>query len=134
MPAALSTPATAPPPYRIDGLGGAERAFAARFPEFDPDGRFAALRRQEYGRLDADHQVYLDYTGGGLHADSQIDAHVELLRTAVLGNPHSNNPTSLAATALVERARARVGRFFDAPTDDYQCVFTANATGALRLV
>ena len=51
--------------------------------------------------------MYLDYTGGGLHAASQIDAHAELLRTQVLGNPHSGNPTSLASTALVERARGR---------------------------
>jgi len=120
--------------YRPDGFEAAERAFTARFPEFDPDGRFAALRRQEYGRLDAGDQVYLDYTGGGLHAASQIDAHVELLRTAVLGNPHSNNPTSLAATALVERTRDQVCDFFHAPPDEYLCVFTPNATGALRLV
>ena len=78
------------------------------FPEFDPSGSFAALRRREYGRLDADDQLYLDYTGGGLHAASQIDAHAELLRSSVLGNPHSNNPTSLAATALVERTRELV--------------------------
>ena len=53
---------------------------------------------------------------------------------SVLGNPHSNNPTSLAATALVERARPVVCEFFNAPPDEYLCVFTANATGALRLV
>ena len=59
-----------------EGLGAidAELAFAARFPEFDPDGSFSALRRREYGRLDANDQVYLDYTGGGLHATSQVDA------------------------------------------------------------
>ena len=33
------------------------------------------------------------------------DAHVELLRRRVLGNPHSNNPTSLATTALVQQAQ-----------------------------
>ena len=120
--------------HRPAGFGAAERAFSTRFPEFDPDGRFAALRRREYGRLDAADQVYLDYTGGSLHAASQLAAHVELLRSSVLGNPHSNNPTSQASTALVERARALVCEFFDAPPDDYLCVFTPNATGALRLV
>jgi selenocysteine lyase/cysteine desulfurase len=119
-----------------EGLGAIdpELAFATRFPEFDPDGSFSALRRREYGRLDANDQVYLDYTGGGLHATSQVDAHCELLRSSVLGNPHSNNPTSLASTALVERARDVVCEFFDAPPDEYLCIFTANATGALRLV
>ena len=76
--------------------------------------------------------MYLDYTGGGLHAASQIDAHAELLRTTVLGNPHSNNPTSLATTALVEQARRRVREFFNASADDYLCVFTANASAALQ--
>ena len=52
----------------------------------------------------------------------------------VLGNPHSNNPTSLATTELVERARRSVLDYFNAPADEYLCVFTANASAALRLV
>src|SRR6478735_8036151 len=120
--------------YVPSSLPQAEAAFTARFPEFDADGTFVELRRTEYGRLDATDQVYLDYTGGGLHAASQIAIHAELLRTTVLGNPHSNNPTSLATTALVERARARVQEFLGAPGDEYLCVFTANASAALRLV
>ena len=94
----------------------------------------AELRRLEYGRLDEGDQIYLDYTGGGLHAASQIEAHAGLLRTRVLGNPHSNSPASLASTQLVERARRAVREFFNAPPDDYLCVFTANASAALRLV
>jgi molybdenum cofactor sulfurtransferase len=124
----------AAPAYWPDGLPAAEADFSTRFPYFDRDGSFAALRRTEYGRLDATGQVYLDYTGGGLHSAGQIDAHADLLRSRVLGNPHSNNPTSLASTALVQRARARVLEFFNAPPDEYLCIFTANASGALRLV
>ncbi len=92
------------------GITAMERAFLAEHPDFDPDGAFAELRRTEYARLDDADQVYLDYTGGGLHAASQIDAHAELLRSTVLGNPHSNNPTSLATTELVERATAARAR------------------------
>lgn len=121
-------------PYELTGLDAARTGFMRRFPEFDPDGTFATLRTTEYGRLDDGDQVYLDYTGGGLHALSQIEEHAELLRTRVLGNPHSNNPTSLATTALVQRARAAVHEFFNAPTEDYLCIFTANASAALRLV
>ncbi len=47
------------------------------------------LRAGEYGRLDAEGHVYLDYTGGGLHAVSQIREHAELLNAHVFGNPHS---------------------------------------------
>jgi molybdenum cofactor sulfurtransferase len=122
------------PTFEPAGVDDAERAFLSACPDFDPAGTFAQLRRSEYGRLDANDQVYLDYTGGGLHAASQIDVHAELLRSTVLGNPHSNNPTSQAMTALVEQARRAVHEFFNAPTDEYLCVFTANASAALRLV
>ena len=39
-----------------------------------------------------------------------------------------------ASTELVERTRRRVLDFFNAPPDEYLCIFTANASGALRLV
>ncbi len=94
----------------------------------------AALRRREYARLDDGGHVYLDYTGAGLYADSQLDEHLELLRGDVFGNPHSANPTSAAMTELVERARAYVLEFFGASTEEYVAIFTPNATGALRLV
>ena len=57
-----------------------------------------------------------------------------MLRETVYGNPHSVNPTSSAATVLVEQARAAVLRYFNAPESEYACIFTPNATGALRLV
>src|SRR3954462_8754484 len=92
------------------------------------------LRRTEFGRLDACGHVYLDYTGAGMYAESQLAEHLELLRSHVLGNPHSVNPTSAATTELVERARAAVLAFFRASPDEYEAIFTPNATGALRLV
>jgi molybdenum cofactor sulfurtransferase len=117
-----------------DGFEAAAARFARRFPQFDPGGTFAALRRGEYGRLDDEGAVYLDYTGGSLYATSQLDAHVELLRRRVLGNPHSASPASLASTASVAAARQATRTFFNAPEEDYLCVFTPNASGALRLV
>ena len=78
--------------------------------------------------------MYLDYTGAGLYAQSQLDEHMALLRDGVLGNPHSVNPTSAVMTELVERAREAVLAFFGASPDEYVAIFTPNATGALRLV
>ncbi len=92
------------------------------------------LRSTEFARLDAGGHVYLDYTGAGLYADSQLSEHMEILRAAVFGNPHSENPTSAAMTELVESARAAVLAFFHASPDDYVAIFTPNATGALHLV
>ena len=116
------------------GLEAAERDLLAAHATFDPSGTFAEMRRSEYGRLDAEGHVYLDHTGGGLPASSQIEEHARLLRTEVLGNPHSDSPTSRASTELVERARRAVSEFFHAPLDEYLCVFTANASHGLKLV
>ena len=93
-----------------------------------------ALRAADYARLDEGKHVYLDYTGGGLYAESQLNAHLELLRTHVFGNPHSSNPTSQAMTELVERARAYILEFFNADPREYCAIFTQNASGALKLI
>jgi molybdenum cofactor sulfurtransferase len=98
------------------------------------DPLLAELRRTEYARLDAGGHVYLDYTGAGLYAQSQLDEHMTLLRDGVFGNPHSVNPTSTKMTALVEQAREAVLGFFGASSEEYVAIFTPNATGALRLV
>lgn len=98
------------------------------------DARFEELREREFARLDAAECTYLDYTGSGLYAESQIRSHADLLSRSVLGNPHSRNPTSTASTELVERARLRVAEFFAADPDEYEVIFTPNASGALKLV
>jgi selenocysteine lyase/cysteine desulfurase len=92
------------------------------------------LRAGEYARLDLGGHVYLDYTGAGLYAESQLRRHNKLLTEHVFGNPHSSNPTSHAATQLVEHAREYVLKFFNADPDEYLVVFTPNASGALKLV
>ena len=95
---------------------------------------FAGLRETEYGRLDATDSTYLDYTGAALAADSQVLSHFALLQRTVLGNPHSESPASRASTEWIALARARVLDFFDADPSDYEVVFTANASAALKLV
>lgn len=96
------------------------------------DRFFNALRQKEYARLDSNKQVYLDYTGGNLYATSQLQQHHQLLEDNIFGNPHSTNPTSMFATQLVAAARNAVLDFFNA--QDYFCIFTPNASGALKIV
>jgi len=119
--------------YDDSQLAGALEAFLAENPGYDAHS-IDELRERDYARLDAGGHVYLDYTGGGLYAESQIREHAKLLGDSVLGNPHSKNPTSLASTQLVEDARAAVLEFFSANPDEYDVVFTPNASGALKLV
>ena len=106
--------------------------FIETYPDYAATAALDNLRVQEYARLDG--QVYLDYTGGSLYAASQLRQHMELLAQGVYGNPHSSNPTSQAATHLDERARAYVLHYFNADPDDYLVIFTANASGALKLL
>ena len=112
----------------------AEAAFRREHPRYGDTSVLDELRRTDFARLDRGGHVYLDYTGGGLYADSQLVEHMTLLRENVFGNPHSINPTSAASTAMLERARARVLEFFRASPEEYVAIFTPNATGALRLV
>lgn len=93
---------------------------------------FSALRRSEFSRIDQNDQVYLDYTGGNLYPQSQIMMHHNMLCNEILGNPHSTNPSSQRSTEKVEATRRKVLEFFNA--DDYYCIFTQNATGALKIV
>ncbi|MDP1795065.1 MAG: aminotransferase class V-fold PLP-dependent enzyme [Acidimicrobiales bacterium] len=119
--------------YTDSGYPDAFASFVADSPGYDA-AAVEALRAGEYERLDRLGHVYLDYTGGGLYAESQIREHLELLSGSVLGNPHSNNPTSLASTQLVDEARAAVLEFFSADPAEFDVIFTSNASGALKLV
>jgi selenocysteine lyase/cysteine desulfurase len=95
---------------------------------------FAALRRREFSRLDATGSAYLDYTGSALYPESLVRRDGRRLLCGVFGNPHSDSGPSVASTEAMERARRMALRFFDADPDDYDLVFTANASGAMRIL
>lgn len=108
--------------------------FCSRYPAYLRTRSLDELRQREYQRLDAQGHAYLDYTGGGLYGDHQLQDHMALLQKGVFGNPHSSNPTSRAATDLDEQARHYVLKYFHASPDEYEVVFTQNASGALKIV
>jgi molybdenum cofactor sulfurtransferase len=108
--------------------------FQRAYPAYERTRALDELREREYSRLDRTGQVYLDYTGGGLYAASQLARHHDLLAENVFGNPHSHNPTSQAMTCLVDDARRYVLEYFNAPPGEYVVIFTPNASGALKLV
>lgn len=112
----------------------APQTFLEQYTAYADTASIDALRTKDYARLDRGRHVYLDYTGGGIYADSQIQHHHQLLHEHVFGNPHSFNPTSLAATQLVESARSSILDFFNADPAEYLAIFTANPSAALKLV
>ena len=108
--------------------------FLQEFPEYAQTAHIDTLRAEDYSRLDRDGHIYLDYTGAGIYAESQVRQHQQFLLNNTLGNPHSSNPSSLASTQAVESARAFVLSYFNADPTEYDVVFTANASGALKIV
>jgi selenocysteine lyase/cysteine desulfurase len=112
----------------------AYETFLQQYPDYKKTASIDDLRRKDYARIDRGEHVYLDYTGGGLYADSQVKKHQQILLENVFGNPHSTNPTSQAATHLVEGAREYVLKFFNADPQEYVAIFTQNASNALKLV
>ena len=108
--------------------------FLRSYPAFAKTGVLDVVRATDYARLDQQGHTYLDYTGAGLYAESQLRQHQELLTDAVFGNPHSQNQPSRAMSQRVEATRAQILEFFHAAPEEYEVIFTPNATGALRLV
>jgi molybdenum cofactor sulfurtransferase len=115
-------------------IEAAFEAFRKAYPDYDSTAILDELRLSEYSRLDRQGHVYLDYTGGGLYAESQLRDHMVLLSEGVFGNPHSKNLTSMAMTRLVEHAREYVLQYFNASPEEYMVIFTPNSTGACKLI
>ena len=96
--------------------------------------KFQEIRRVDFSRLDEQKCVYLDYTGASLAPKRLIQDHAHLLMDTVLGNPHSQNKPSMTSTDLDNDARQAVLDFFHADKNEYEVIWTVNASGALRLV
>ena len=96
--------------------------------------RVASLRAREFARLDRTATAYLDYTGAALYPASLVRRDVRRLQSGVRGNPHADSGPSAASTAATDRARALTLEFAGADPAVYDVVFTANATGAIRIL
>ena len=57
-------------PSDRDPLDAAFATFRQLYPAYNATWRLDELRATEYARLDRQGHVYLDYTGGGLYAES----------------------------------------------------------------
>ena len=108
------------------------QTFLEKYPSYKKTESIDELRKTDYVRLDYGEHVYLDYTGGGIYAESQIEKHHQLLHNNVFGNPHSTNPTSQAATHLVEGARDYILKFFNADPNEYLAIFTSTASATVK--
>lgn len=117
-----------------DDYISAEETFLNDYPDYMLTASIDNLRKHDYSILDQQALVYLDFTGAGLYGKSQVLAHADLLQNQVFGNPHSSNPTSENTNSIVNNVRQVVLDFFNADPEEYVCIFTQNASGALKLV
>ena len=90
------------------------------------------IRDTEYPQLKE--TTYLDHAGTTIYAKSLIENYSRELCTNLFGNPHSASASSQLSSRRIDDARLRVLRFFNADPDEFDVVFVANATAAIKLV
>lgn len=128
------------------------RCFKASYPEYRRTAALDQLRKREFSRLGKSKEVYVDYMGACLYPESLITEHATSLKSAVMGNTHSDSPRSCSSISYplllnllvshsstrsgveVDQARRDALDFFNADPEEWACIFTNNATGALKLV
>lgn len=100
--------------------------------EDDYDDYISRMRETEYPMLhDA---IYLDHAGTTLYSKSLMDRfHVEMMRS-LFGNPHSASPSSQRSTIEIENVRLDMLKYVKADPEDFDLVFTSNATAAIKIV
>uniref|UniRef100_A0A1I8N1B6 Molybdenum cofactor sulfurase n=1 Tax=Musca domestica TaxID=7370 RepID=A0A1I8N1B6_MUSDO len=74
--------------------------------------------------------TYLDHAGTTLYSERQVDAACKILKENLFCNPHTCKITG----DMVDQVRYRILQHFNADASDYSCIFTANATAALKLL
>ena len=78
--------------------------------------------------------TYLDHAGTTVYSASQLEGHMEELKSTLYGNPHSQNARSLATSEAVDFVREQILNHFGTDSSHYDVVFTSGCTGALRLL
>lgn len=111
-----------------------EKEFSISYPEYVATGHLDEVRRTDFARLDDQNLVYADYAGSGLPGRPQLVAFQQVLCGETWGNPHSENEPSRRSAEAMRQARQATLRFLNADPEEYSVIFTANASGALRLV
>lgn len=78
--------------------------------------------------------TYLDHGGTTLPSNSLTKLFCKEMQTNLLANPHSDSLNPSTSALIVAETRAKVLKMFNADADHFDVVFTANATGAIKLV
>ncbi|KAL8730042.1 MAG: hypothetical protein Q9166_004366 [cf. Caloplaca sp. 2 TL-2023] len=113
---------------KVNGKGGPLQTAATHAYNENID----RLRDEEYPMLKD--TVYLDHAGTTPYPKALIEQSSQDLLHNLLGNPHSNSPSSQLSTRRIEDVRLRALRFFKANPDFFDLIFVANATAGIKLL
>ncbi|GAB7359216.1 hypothetical protein MBLNU230_g5875t1 [Neophaeotheca triangularis] len=98
----------------------------------DYDAYIASMRETEYPMLqDA---IYLDHAGTTLYPKTLMERFTTDMLANLYGNPHSASPSSQLSTVAIENIRLDLLRVFQADPDQFDLVFTANATAGIKVI
>ncbi|XP_071942133.1 molybdenum cofactor sulfurase-like isoform X2 [Antedon mediterranea] len=78
--------------------------------------------------------VYLDHAAATLYARRQLDSYMQDISNHIYGNPHSRSQSSQLTSEVVENVRERILNHFGTSSEYHSVIFTANSTGAIKLV
>ncbi|KAF2434140.1 PLP-dependent transferase [Tothia fuscella] len=90
------------------------------------------IRDTDYPQLK--NSTYLDHAGTTIPAKSSLDSFARDMSTNIWGNPHSHSTPSREAGHRIDEVRLKLLHFFNASPEDYDIVFVANASAAIKLV
>ncbi|KAI3337781.1 PLP-dependent transferase [Ustulina deusta] len=91
-----------------------------------------ALRQKEYPHMREG--VYLDHGGATIYARSLVEGFASKMVTSLYGNPHSENSPARLSGDIVDQVREKMLNFLGASSKDFDLIFVANATAAVKLV
>ena len=69
--------------------------FLKHCPSYESTTSIDEVRARDYSRVDRAGHIYLDYTGGGLYAESQVNNHQQILLENTFGTPPRRIPHHL---------------------------------------
>ncbi|GAW12201.1 hypothetical protein ANO14919_015620 [Xylariales sp. No.14919] len=90
------------------------------------------LRQKEYPHMSDG--VYLDHGGATIYARSLVEGFASKMVTSLYGNPHSENSPAKLSGDIVDQVREKMLNFLGASSKDFDLIFVANATAAVKLV
>ena len=105
--------------------------FLEQYPCYE-NKQLDAIREKYFSGLK--NRVYTDWTGAAIPPSILIDLHAKFLKENLMGNPHSHHLPSTKSMDCVQAARLDVLEYFEADPNEYDVIFTANATGAILIL